>query len=364
MLGWARTAGAVPLLALMLISSVARSEPLNCANEVAEFVEDFGTTLSTYPNFQLTSTFLRAKLLTQSRLNPDVRDFLKKGGDPLQMGNLGVLTGIKAAYENVISQSPIDDLKKASLQASLEKAFEEMEKNLPPPQIGNGGGNGEGGGDGRGDSDHEFTPEEVQDYVRKFLDDESRKKCLMDSAVLFVVSNAVNTSFALQAGWEKYADTEKGIVENLHQSALWSNAVSDPKFRHNMAFNALLMTSLGAFRCLKNKNLGRNMLTVMAALTSAVGQYVTDGKIEIKQVIMDTLFVRYISYNKSNYAFQWAEQYRQTGRPAAWLVKASLQGLSESVGGFGYPRAVEVNNWLWGKGTRLVTGPASGQLAR
>lgn len=350
-------------LLVVVLFSAAISNAKECAEAVqlASFEKAWGKDFSRYPNpTQLAEGQLRRQLLNQEGLNPQVRDFLSKGGSPLELGSAMLLDGLGAAYLKIIDASNLKENARQALRDSLARALSELKGRAPKIQLsdgyggeggdgGSGGGGGIGGGGHGGDNGALGTPARPYDeQIVKILKDESLKRCVIRSTILFTVSSVINTATALQARWSEYAGPAHGtFFDKLSSSTTWGNAWSDPHFRHNVTWNGILMLSIGALSCMRNQDLGRKLIMAVTAAASAAGQYFSTGEVKLSQTVFDVLYVRIISVNKSNGVFYLSEKYAAANLPVPYLAEIGMQGISEGVGGWIYARVNLLNDRLW-----------------
>ncbi len=316
----------------------------------------WGTSFSRYPNpTQLAQGRLRKLLLDQRGLDPSIHDFLVEGGNPLELGSGMLLDGLEAAYLKIIADSNLKEDAKQVLRDSLARAVTEMKARAPKLDLsgvdGNGGnGFGAGGGSSSsGGGSGPLLPVAPYDrQIAQILKEESLKRCVIRSTILFTVSSLINTATALQARWADYAGPAHGaFFRKLADTSTWNNAWSDPHFRHNVTWNGILMLSIGALSCMRNQDLGRKLIMAVTAAASAAGQYFATGKVKLSQTVFDVLYVRIISVNKSNGVFYLSEKYAAANLPAPYLAEIGMQGVSEGVGGWIYARVNLLNDRIW-----------------
>jgi len=314
---------------------------------VSHFEKLWASEFSRFPGFDQLSPLLRKELLSNKKLSPVVRAYLEKGHDPLKLGNANLLEGLKAAYLKLIEASRLAAEKKEKLKQALEGAVNELQLDGLPPAGTGGTGGGDSGSGGSGSLPEEPSSAEFSGIIAKELNEEALKRCVVRTGILFFVSNLINTTGAIEAKWSVYAGEDGASIEKVFEKDTWERALSDPDFRHNITWNAILMLSLGALSCLSDKQLGKNVMGVISGVTSLAGQYLSTGKISLRQTVLDILFVRFISVNKTAFVFRLAESYSRRGLPLPHLTEALLQGLSEGFGAYLYPRTVQWVKIIW-----------------
>ncbi|MBI4403790.1 MAG: hypothetical protein HY537_06500 [Deltaproteobacteria bacterium] len=318
----------------------------------ARFDRLWSKDFSTYPTLE--QTFSDRKLREQvregllaSELRPEVETFLKQGGDPFLLGSLH--SSLARAYEKIVEQSQLPDKKKRVLGKALKRAVAFLSKNQPSGlEVEDGGAGGDGGaGEDGGARDDGFSEGFNSIFFYQYLNGQRLRQCITQTSVLFIVSNIFNTAGALEAKWSEYAGEDVAYLLGTVSESTWQQAFSDPDFRHNVTWNAILMISLGASSCLKSTQLGKNAVGLVALATSAAGQYLSTGKISVRQLAVDTVFVRYVSVNKSYFAFFIKNVYIRPKLPVPYLFEASLYAVSESFGAWAYPRATTASKSIW-----------------
>jgi len=302
---------------------------------------------------------LRRDLLRDPNLSSEARTFLEKpGADPVKMGNGALLNGLHAALAERVRSEKFDQKIERKLLDGLARAIAELKGEGPPifDGIGDSGGGGGGGFNGPGgENDDEASAKTDDDYrlqIEKVIKRAAIRDCINRTTILFFVSNVINTVGALQVKWQEYAG-ENAPVSAVLNKETWDRAAQDPLFRHNVAWNALLMVAMGSFSCMKNEDLGKHLITAMTLVASTSGQYLANGRIEWDQTLTDVLFVRFISLRKTRLVFKASDAYKRAGYAGRRIAEGGLQFLSEGAGAFLYPRAVNFSRWLVGKGPEV-----------
>lgn len=326
----------------------------SCGVELAGFEKEWSRRLSLYPTpTHLAKGRLKEVLLSIDTLPATFRTHLQKGGDPLAGGDRAMIRALGAAYRKAIVEATMGDKVKEKLLASLDRAIAELLTKAfeePIPAEGGGGGGVEDpngpppppGGGGIPTANASLYDEKIT----KLMEEERLKRCVVRGTILFFVSSFITAVTALQAKWKEYAGPEnRPLIEKVVDGNTWNRAWSDRHFRHNITWNSILMVALGALSCMKNKERSYNLTMAVTAATSMIGQYFTNGKIELRQTLVDVFWVRVISINKMEWVFKYSEGYNG---PAPRLVEAGLQLLSEGFGGVFYPRFNELTVYLTG----------------
>lgn len=339
---------AVLTLLAVTLSNTVKAE-VSCATtiqDVGDFNWQWRREFFPYPDLTQMKSALTRKVLAAPGLNADVKGYLSTGGDVLAIGNRVLLKDLAALYSRLIDESTLSPEKKDRIRRALYRAVETLSEPLPQLELPVGGG-GEVPPEGEGGFSSGL-PEPPE--IESILNQQSLKKCVVSNAILFTVSNAINTAGALQYKWAEYAEADKGVLENLFSKKMWQKASADWGFRHNCTWNAILMLTLGATKCLKNPTTGKKLLVGLTFLASTSGQYLSTGKISLHQTALDVLFVRYISTWKTGKALQGADWWGARRLPLPAVAETTFQMTSEGVGAWLYPRVLYLNERLFGEG--------------
>lgn len=232
--------------------------------------------------------------------------------------------------------------------------------------AGNGGSGGNGGNNGGGGDEPPPRPDGVNPInpdPQALKDLEAHvprvtfQRCAGETAILLSVSTVVTAIGAVIVHWQTYRPNEKTtfwqfMKKDIFTWEAWKKAANDPEFTHNLTWNTILMTTVGAMSCMGNKNSGRNVLTAVSLGASALDQWRT-GRFSLRQTLVDTLWTRYVSFWKTGKVLQYSRSYAAAGRPNAKLLEASLQTLSEMVGAFGYPLTNKASQYVWDRGAQI-----------
>lgn len=277
---------------------------------------------------------------------------------------------IRAALEKRIEKATLPVDKKDKLRAALKRAIDDL---VPPGDEGGGGGHGGGGGDYSPTPPPDPNDPLVREVERRLKNEIGFRQCTIETTILLTVSSLIAATGTVIVNWDKYS-RRHGVSAldfvslfswgdflsawgELFSTGPWKKASQDGDFRQMMLWNAALMTSVGITNCLSSRKAGRDLITAISLAASVGGQYVGNGKVSVRQTMVDVLWVRYITFWKTGLALRYARGYAEAGKPYAGAVEVLLQGLSEITGALGYPLTNKATKWIWAQAEeRLVTG--------
>lgn len=266
--------------------------------------------------------------------------------------------------------------KKSELLESLDQAIRAFQGDVPDvANFGHGGGQGGGGGEEpplNSFSDELPKPDpRIIAEIDAYFERPSFQTCAGETALLLGISSLVSALGAVVVNWEKFSPVGNKsfwtfLKKDLFTKAVWKKAWADPEFTHLMTWNSILMTSLGALSCMGDKNAGRNAMTAISLGASLFDQW-RAGEFSLRQTVVDTLWIRYVSFFKTGKALHYSRAYAATGRAYPKLVEGALQTTSELIGAFGYPLTNLFSKRVWERGEGYFTDAEAlwrGPLAR
>ena len=281
--------------------------------------------------------------------DPGILDDIRAGVAPLIAYDLARQTFHDIALEQT-DRAFLPDARKEQLRKELETATRAMEEEA---RIRHELRRNEAGDSNERESSERLSPEEqkeVQQEISEYLKSEKFRTCVTNPLLLVGATTVVNDGFGVVVLHDDFGDPTKEFWAQMRDYKTYVRATFSARLGNQLIWNALLMGSIGGIKCLNleafagNSRFARWAMRpdnfngfVVAPTVGALAQVLSTPHFEPGELVLNVLWIRLVSVNKTRFFTGQANRWRERGLPGPAVAYLTAQFLSESIGAILYP---------------------------